>query len=495
MGIEIDREDFDEAEYGRFADRLEACLAALRALLARPGFGVGAPTVGAELELFLVDHAGRPLAENAAVLDGAGDRRVTLEVDRFNLELNPNPSSLAGRSLGGLGRQMADAVGAVRRAAADHGGRVAMVGILPTLRAEDLHRGAITDSARYRALDKAVLRQRKEPIRVRIEGADPDPVEIVRDDVALEGANTSFQVHLRVDPDRFAATWNAAAMATAPVLAAAGNSPIFLGRRLWAETRVALFEQATDDRDQAARGRQVPRVAFGTGWARRDAAELFEEAIRLHPPLLPLLSEEDPLAVVGDGGLPHLDELRLHNGTVWRWNRPVFDASDGGHVRLELRALPAGPTIVDMLANAAFLLGLILAVAPEAPAWLERFPFARAQANFYRAARLGLDAELDWPAPGGRLERVGAAELARRLLPEAGQALKDAGVDADETGRLLAVVQERLAAGQTGARWQVRTLAALEPRLGRGRALHQLLERYLELSAADRPVHTWPVAA
>src|SRR5919109_1613288 len=187
-------------------------------------------TVGAELELFLVDRHGLPLAENAAVLQQAADPRVTLEVDRFNLELNPNPSALAGRPFGSLGEQMANTVTAVRRAAEAYSGRVAMVGILPTLRPADLHRGAITDSARYRALDKGLRRLRQEPIRVRIQGADPQPLELVRDDVALEGANTSFQVHLRGDPERYAAAYNAGQLATAPVLAVAGNSPIFLGR-------------------------------------------------------------------------------------------------------------------------------------------------------------------------------------------------------------------------------------------------------------------------
>ena len=494
MGIEIDRDEFEAGEYTRFEERLEACLAALRELLERPGFGVGPPTVGAELELFLVDADGRPLAKNAAILEEADDRRVTLEVDRFNLELNPTPTSLAGTPLGELGREMAEVVAGVRRAAEVHGGRVAMVGILPTLRDEDLRRSAITDALRYRALDKAVRRLRQDPIQVRIEGDDPQPLELVRDHVALEGANTSFQVHLRVDPDRFAAAWNAAEMATAPVLAAAGNSPLFLGRRLWAETRVALFEQAVDDRDEAGRGRRVPRVAFGTRWAREGVVELFEEGVRLHEPLLPILSDEDPLAVVRAGGLPRLDELRLHQGTVWRWNRAIYDAGFGGHVRVELRALPAGPTFTDMLANAAFLLGLTLAVLPRAPGWLRTFPFARAHANFYRAARSGLAAELDWPRPGdGRLERRGAGELVRRLLPEAGRALEAAGVDPGEAGRLLVVVDERVASGQTGAVWQRRTFDAVEPRLGRDAALRALLDRYLELSASDRPVHTWPV--
>jgi hypothetical protein len=282
------------------------------------------------------------------------------------------------------------------------------------------------------------------------------------------------------------------------VLAAAGNSPLFLGRVLWEETRIALFEQTADDRDTPARERLVSRVAFGTDWLRGSVLELFEESVRHHEPLLPILGDEDPLAVVGDGGVPGLDELRLHQGTVWRWNRAIYDDGYGGHLRIELRPLPAGPTVVDMLANAAFLLGLTLALAPEAEDWTGRLLFARAHANFYDAARLGLEAELTWLGPDGEPQRVGAAELVPRLLPTARRGLVAAGVDAAEADRLLGVIADRVAAGQTGAVWQRRTLAALEAGEGeagrdRDRAVRALLERYLDLQAGGDPVHTWPV--
>jgi hypothetical protein len=274
------------------------------------------------------------------------------------------------------------------------------------------------------------------------------------------------------------------------VLAVAGNSPLFLGRVLWEETRIALFEQAADDRDSTGRERMVSRVAFGTDWLRTSILELFEESVRHHEPLLPIRGDQDPLLALDGDGVPRLDELRLHQGTVWRWNRAIYDSGFGGHVRIEMRPLPAGPTVVDMLANAAFLLGLTLALAPDAERWTRQLLFARAHANFYDAARLGLEAELAWPGAG----RVGAAELVARLLPEARRGLVEAGVDPAEADRLLEVVGGRATSGQTGAVWQRRTLAALE---GRGvapeDALAELLERYLELQAAGDPVHTWPV--
>jgi hypothetical protein len=325
-------------------------------LLRQPGFGVGPVTLGAELELFLVDPTARPLPQNQAVRAVAGDPRITLELDRFNLELNATPTLLAGRPFTALGKELRWLLDRVAAAAQEHEGRVALVRILPTLGRADLHLGVMTDMARYRALNRSLRRLRHDPFRIRIAGADP--LELHSHDVALEGANTSFQVHLRVDPAAFTRTYNAVQLATAPVLAVAGNSPTFLGHRLWEETRIALCKQSIDDRDGRGLRRRLARVAFGSGWLRAGPLELFAEAVRLHQPLLPVLSDQDPLEGGNAGEAPPLAELRLHQGTVWRWNRPVYDPTSGGHLRIELRALPAGPTVTDMLANAAFLVGL-----------------------------------------------------------------------------------------------------------------------------------------
>ncbi|HEX3211455.1 MAG TPA: hypothetical protein VH016_02715 [Actinomycetota bacterium] len=280
------------------------------------------------------------------------------------------------------------------------------------------------------------------------------------------------------------------------MLAVAGNSPTFLGHRLWEETRVALFKQAVDDRDAAGRSsRRVARVAFGTGWTRSGPLELLEESVRLHEPVLPVVGPEQPLDRLDRGdGVPALEELRLHQGTVWRWNRAIYDPADGGHLRIEMRALPAGPTVTDMLANAAFLLGLTLALAPGAAATTRRFAFQQAHHNFYRAAQFGLAAELAWPTePGGRPRTVAAPDLVRQLLPAARQGLEDAGVFPEEAGQLLAVIEARAASGQTGAAWQRLALATLERELGRERALAAMLERYLEHQRTGQPVHTWPI--
>jgi gamma-glutamyl:cysteine ligase YbdK (ATP-grasp superfamily) len=494
MGTDIDQEQFDERDYARFAERLEECLTVLGQLLNRPGFGTGPVTIGAELELFLVDRAGRPLPHNQAIRAAVADPRVTLELNRFNLELNASPALLAGRPFAALGGELNLLVDRVTHAARDYGGQVAVIGILPTLSPADLGPGAMTDLPRYRALDGGLRRLRQDPFHIQIAGADP--LELASDDVGVEAANTSFQVHLRVAPADFTSTYNAAQLATAPVLAVAGNSPTFLGHRLWEETRIALFKQSVDDRPGRGPRRRPARTALGTGWLRGGPLELFTESIRRHQPLLPVLGHPGPMAGGAAGQAPPLDELRLHQGTVWRWNRAIYDPAAGGHLRIEMRALPAGPTMIDMLANAAFLIGLTLSLASQEQHWTYALPFERADHGFYRAAQHGLAARLSWPAgPRDQMRTLPAAKLVPELVPAARQGLLGAGVAAAEADQLLDIITARAASGQTGAAWQRATLAAAERRHDRQRALAIMLECYLHCAGTGLPVHTWPVGS
>lgn len=491
MGADIENEEFDELDYSRFAERLGECLSALAQLLKRPGFGAGPATVGAELELFLVDGAARPLPCNQAIGAAVADPRVTTELNRCNLELNASPALLAGRPFAALGSELNLLLDRVADAASNHAGRVALTGILPTLRRADLGPDMMTDAPRYRALNSGLRRLRQAPFSIRIAGQDP--LELASEDVGLEGANTSFQVHLRVAPAAFTRLYNAVQLATAPVLAVSGNSPTFLGRRLWEETRIALYKQSVDDRPGYEPRRRLARATLGTGWLRGGPLELFAEGIRLHRPLLPVVGHLSPSGC-SPGQPPPLDELRLHQGTVWRWNRAIYDPAFGGHLRIEMRALPAGPTMIDMLANAAFLIGLSLWVAGQDQQWTYALPFERADHGFYRAAQHGLSAQLTWPA-GHRdqIRTVGAATLVGELVPAARQGLLQAGVAAVEVDTLLDVISARAACGQTGAAWQRVTLAAAERCHDRERALAVMLDRYLQCADTGLPVHSWPV--
>ena len=483
MASGVLREHFTEADVADFRRRLHESLVVLEEVLLRPGFGVGEMTMGAELEVSIVDSEGRALGRNDEVIATIGDPRVTVEIERFNLEWNLPWWPLAGQSFGRLQRELETALVALREGARAHGGRIVPVGILPTLTAADLNASSMTAATRYRTLDAALAAHRSGPVRISIHGEDDFLWET--EHVSCEGANTSFQLHLRVAPDRFADVYNAAQLAAAPVIAAAGNAPTFLGHRLWEETRIALFKQSVDVRDPGARGRHDdPRASFGRRWLRDTALEHFAEGVALHEPLLPLRFAEVP----PPGGLPQLPELRLHQGTVWRWNRGVYDPTGDGHLRLELRMLPAGPTPVDMAANAALAIGLALGLARE-PSLVADHPFELAERSFYAAAREGLAATLDWPG-GARPAR----ELVLGLLTCARDGLvEEAGVVAEEADRLLAVIEARVARGQTGARWQRAALAALETHLGREEALRAMLERYLVHVESGDPVHTWPV--
>jgi hypothetical protein len=485
MGIEITKEEFGERDYARFRERLEQCLSELEKLLARPGFGTGPVTIGAELEVCLVDDTARPLPRNQAVRALAADPRIALELNQFNLELNASPVPLAGRPFTALAGELGQLLARVGGAARAHHGQITLIGILPTLSLAHLDLGMVTDAARYRALDRGLRRLHGGPFQIRITGEEP--LELATEHVTLEGANTSFQLHLRVSPADFTRVYNAAQLATAPALAVAGNSPTFLGHRLWEETRIALFKQSVEDRDGGGPRRGPGRAAFGTGWLRDGALELFTESVRRHEPLLPFVNDAPP-----GRGDPTLDELRLHQGTVWRWNRAVYDPAAGGHLRIEMRALPAGPTVTDMLANAAFLIGLTLWLAGRDEGWTYALPFERADHGFYRAAQHGLAAELSWPAwTSGRVRTVAAADLVPELIPAARQGLLDAGVAAAEADHLLGVIGARVASGRTGAAWQRAALAAAEQDRSRDQALAVMLGRYLSHAATGQPVHAW----
>jgi gamma-glutamyl:cysteine ligase YbdK (ATP-grasp superfamily) len=490
MGLEIDRSDFTDSDYRRFDERLRDSIEALRMVLLRPGFGDGETTVGVELELHLIDAEGRPAPVNRSVLGEAQDPRLTLELSRFNLEINSPPTRLAGSPFSVLAAELESALSDTRRAAESCGARLVAIGILPTLEEPDLTAEALTGWHRYLALSAGLRRIRREPFRLSIAGEDE--LEMLADEVTFEGANASFQIHLRVPPGRFADTYNAAQLAVAPVLAVAGNSPLFLGRRLWDETRIALFRQAVDDRQDALDDDWRPaRVSFGHGFVRRGAWELFAEGATLHEPLLPVMGPEDPLAVVRAGRMPQLAELRLHQGTVWRWNRPVFDPVDGGHLRIEFRALPAGPTVADMMANAAFQLGLVLGLEERMVAILQGMTFTHARRNFYQAARRGPDAELLWPPePGRRAVPFDTDRLVDRLLPVAERGLREHGVDGADVSRLLGIIADRAVSGRTGARVQRAILDRARDADPRKAAVH-LVETYLANQLGGAPVHTW----
>jgi hypothetical protein len=372
--------------------------------------------------------------------------------------------------------------------AREAGARIIMIGILPTLMPEDLAGDWMSANPRYEALDEAVFAARREDLELEIAGVER--LRMFSPTIAPESACTSVQLHLQVSPADFAANWNAAQILAGPQLALGANSPFLFGKRLWAETRTELFLQATDTRSPELKNQGVrPPVFFGERWI-TSIFDLFEENVRYFPALLPEVSDEDPEAELAAGRAPKLQELRLHNGTVYRWNRPVYDVVDGiPHLRVENRVLPAGPTVVDVMANAAFYYGALRMLASdERPLWT-KMSFDAAQSNFAEGARLGVDAVFYWPGIG----TVPWDELVlRRLLPLAEEGLSRWGVSRAVRDRYLTIIEERAKRRVNGASWQADTVSALQARgLDRPQALAEMLRRYAEGMHANAPVHTW----
>ncbi|ORW22552.1 glutamate--cysteine ligase [Mycolicibacter nonchromogenicus] len=489
MGDEISRTTYSRSQRRQYRHKIQQCLDVFETMLAQASFECEPPLTGMEIEGNLIGDDYRPAMSNAGVLSSIDDPAFQRELGSYNIEFNVPPRQFTKRAALDLEAEVRASLNDAQAKARTHDAGIVMIGILPTLMPEHLTGDWMSDSARYAALNDSIFAARGEDIDIDIDG--PEPLNLHVGDIAPESACTSMQLHLQVSPANFANHWNAAQVLAGPQLAIGANSPYFFGHRLWAETRVELFAQSTDTRPDELKNQGVrPRVWFGERWI-TSIFDLFEENVRYFPSLLPEVSEEDPAAELAQGRTPQLSELRLHNGTVYRWNRPVYDVVDGRpHLRVENRVLPSGPTVADMVANAVFYYGLLRRLArDQRPLWTQ-MSFAVAHDNFRRAARLGMDARLFWPELG----EVSVAELTQReLLPLARQGLEEWGVATEVIDRFLGIIADRVATGRNGATWQVSTVRALQAQgLSRSAALVEMLRRYCAHMHTNEPVHTWP---
>ncbi len=488
MGDEVKRTTYNRAQRREYRRKVQLCVDVFETMLAQSRFDSDDSLTGMEIECNLVDAGYQPAMSNRHVLDAIADPAYQTELGAYNIEFNVPPRALGGQTALDLEAEVRDSLNDAETKASAGGAHIVMIGILPTLMPEHLIDNWMSESTRYAALNDSIFTARGEDIPINISG--PEPLSWHAASIAPESACTSMQLHLQLPPEDFAAHWNAAQVLAGPQLALGANSPYFFGHRLWSETRIELFAQSTDTRPEELKTQGVrPRVWFGERWI-GSVLDLYKENIRYFPSLLPEVSDEDPVAELAAGRTPQLPELRLHNGTVYRWNRPVYDVVDGRpHLRLENRVLPAGPTVIDMLANSAFYYGTLRSLSEEdTPLW-NRMSFAAAHANFLQAARRGMDARLTWPGLGD----VTAQELVLdTLLPIAHEGLRRWGVDAVVCDRFLGVIAGRARTGRNGASWQVSTVQALQERgMTRPAALAEMLHRYCEHMHANEPVHTW----
>jgi hypothetical protein len=490
MGEEVDLQEFTRADRTRHREKVRRCLDVFARMLRESRFDVEDPMTGMEIEFNLVDDDGHPALKGVEVLERIANPNFQTELAQFNLEINVRPRRLGSRGVSGFEDDLRTSLNDAEGRANEVNAHMVMIGILPTLEAGHLSPSTISPNPRYKLLSDQILAARGEDLVIDIQGQER--LRTTSESIMPEAACTSTQLHTQVGPETFAAYWNASQAIAGIQLALGANSPYLLGRQLWQETRIPLFEQATDTRSEELREQGVrPRVWFGERWI-TSIFDLFEENVRYFPALLPITDDQDPLQVLEDGGTPALSELKLHNGTIYRWNRPVYDVVDGvPHLRVENRVLAAGPTVVDTMANAAFYFGLTRMMAEdERPLW-SRMSFSAAEENFHVAAQYGIDARLYWPGIG----EVEATELVlRRLLPLAHEGLGRWGVDTDEADRLLGIIEQRCVLHRNGASWYVdRVRAHEESGADRDEALRRTLQEYRERMHANEPVHAWPL--
>jgi gamma-glutamyl:cysteine ligase YbdK (ATP-grasp superfamily) len=488
MGQDVAKTQFTREDRQQYRQKVRRSLDVFARMLAESRFDVERRSMGLEIELNLADEHGDPAMVNEKVLDLIADEDFQTELAQFNIEINIPPKKIEGPVFRTLETEVRASLNHADDMSKQAGADVVMIGILPTLRPEHLGVDSLSANPRYALINEQIFAARGEDLQISIDGVDK--LNTFADTIAPEAACTSVQLHLQVNPETFAAHWNASQTIAGVQMALAANSPFFFGKELWRETRIALFEQATDTRPEELKAQGVrPRVWFGERWI-TSIFDLFEENVRYFPSLLPICEAEDPVEVLERGDVPQLAELRLHNGTIYRWNRPVYDVVRGKpHLRVENRCLPAGPTVVDVLANAALYYGLIKVLAEaDRPVW-SQMSFSAAEENFHAGARHGIDAKIYWPGVG----EVPATELVlRRLLPLAHQGLEEWGVDTADKDRLLGIIEQRCLTGRNGASWQAAAFHRLHDDHDRFDALREMMRSYVTHMHSNEPVHTWP---
>jgi len=475
----------DAEKQREFMTAILADLRALERMLAENRFESGVRRIGAEQELFLIDDQFRPARGVLKILDGLKDPHYTTELGQFQLEANCEPQLLAADGISRMHAQLDDLVNRARTVANQQGMNVVLMGILPSMRKKDLSLESMVPSARYQHLNKVITALRGGKFSFAIKGLDE--LIIDHDSVMLEACNSSFQVHLQVAPAEFARMYNIAQVLLGPIMAVSANSPIVFGRRLWAETRIALFRQAVDDRKHVRE--TEARVSFGTRWVKNSIIEIYREDVARFRTLVGTDLDEDPMAVLDRGEIPQLKALRLHNGSIYRWNRACLGVTEGKpHLRIENRVIPAGPSTLDEMANAAFWVGMMVEIGAREEDITRRIDHDQAAANFYTAAREGITSHFTW------LDQhdISARDLVLdRLLPLAQAGLRRQNVDEADIKKYLGVVDERVRSGRTGARWQLSSWNSLRDRSTPVERSNAIVAATVQRQLTGRPVSEW----
>lgn len=443
--------------------------------------------IGAEQELVLLDEHWKPALNNMELLEKINDPHYTTEIARFNLEINLDPFDFKKDCFSKMENQLSTLLQKGKKAAEKQNTHILLTGIAPTLGQQHLHFEQMTPNSRYKALNDMITEERGTDFELNLSGRD----ELItrHPNILFEACNTSFQVHLQIDPDEFVEQYNWAQLIAGPVLSIATNSPLLMGKRLWSETRIALFQQSVNTLNTINNVRnKEPRVSFGKSWVRHSVTDLYKDNVSRFNALFNMESDGDALEMVKAGEVPHLRALNLHNGTVYKWNRPCYGVGGGKpHLRIENRYIPSGPTVIDEMASSVFWLGLMVGMPEKYKNLPDMMNFEEVRFNFYNAARRGLTSNFNWfgkIVPATRL-------LSKELVEIAYNGLDKMKVNPSDITKYMSVIENRLRKKTTGSKWISHNFSELLKGSTPNEANLNITRKLVENQNSEKPVHTW----
>lgn len=491
MGSQSVKPITNKAERKEFVNHLLNDIEALDKMIKSNAFEKGTQRIGAEQELCVVDKYYRPSFNALEILDKINDDHFTTELGLFNLEANLDPLELKGKCFSQLEKDLIDLIAKANKAADDIDfNKIILTGILPTFKRKDLVFENMTPFQRYKVLNDVMRKARGNDFRMKIKGVDELILE--HESILFEACNTSFQVHLQIDLDHIIDQYNWSQAIAGPVLSVMTNSPLLLGRELWSETRIAVFQQSIDSRNESHLLReQKARVNFGNDWVKDSILEVFTDDVARYAPLVTADLQGNPLEDLKNGIKPELKAIGLHNGTLYKWNRVCYGVHKNiAHLRIENRYIPSGPSIKDEIANAMFWVGVMLGMPDDCKSIWKRMAFKDAKGNFIKAARTGMETYFNWFGKG-----ISAKKLAKQvLLPMAKDGLTKANVDANDIDFYLNIIRERIEKNTSGSKWLVRSSRMLQETVSRQEANILLTYHMHKNQQEGLPVSEWELA-
>lgn len=478
----------DRENIKRYMQQLLEDVEALEIMLEKGLLEKGVTRIGAEQELYIIDNDCRPKPIATELMNELDDDNFTYELAQYNLEINLDPQVFQNGCLKKMEQQLSDKLSIVRNLAAKKGALPVLTGILPTIRKRDIDLENLVKDERYLLLCKILNELTDSEYNLYISGVDE--FSDTHDSPMFESCNTSFQIHYQVDPDMVVNLYNYSLLISAPLVASAVNSPFLMGKQLWKETRIALFEQAVDTRNREQNPRDITaRVFFGNYWLKNSVIELYQDNIARFKAIVGADFNENSIEAIESGNVPGLHALDLFNGTIWSWNRVCYGISEGKpHLRIENRVLPSGPTLRDEIANAAFWFGMMKGMPDRYSDIPELVDIDQAKENFLKAAQYGLDTKMMWLDN----KPVSTQELIiDELLPVAENGLRSADIDRDDVELYLGIIKERVGSGKNGANWLIKSFQNLKKEMSRESALYSITSALVKNQQGDQPVHTW----